>query len=188
MTAQIGEKLFYHGKEYRMASEPPVLSPALKNYGIDFIGNCTACWRGYLGKWEIKDDKLFLKEIAGTADVTDLTKYKAGKLQLKKLLKLGEINAKQYGKLLEKLRKEFTEQKEINIQFLYQTNDPVFADWFTGVIRVPMGEMLQYVHMDYYSVFEEDMFLEFLKGILINQQVVKNKRPPKRNNHEKAVG
>ena len=171
MTAQIGEKLFYKGKEYRMASEPPVISPALKNYEINFIGNCTACWRGYFGTWVVTDDKLFLKEISGVADVTDLTKYKAGKLQLKKLLKQGEITAKQHPKLLEKLREEFTEQKEINIQFLYQTNDPVFADWFTGVIRVPTGEMLEYVHMGYYSVFGEDMFLEFSKGILIKNKL-----------------
>jgi hypothetical protein len=175
MTAQIGEKLFYKGKEYRMASEPPILSPALKNYEINFIGNCTACWRGYFGKWEIKDEKLFLKEISGVAEVTDMTKYKEGKHQLKKLMKQGEITSKQYGKLLEKLREEVTEQKEINIHFLYQTSEPVFADWFTGEIRVPMGEMLQYVHMDYYSVFEEDMFLEFSKGILIKAQIVNNR-------------
>jgi hypothetical protein len=184
MTAQIGEKLFYKGKEYRMASEPPVISPGLKNYGINFIGNCTACWRGYFGKWEIKDDKLFLKEISGMADVTDLAKYKAGKLQLKKRLIQGEITAKQHAKLLEKLREEFTEQKEINIQFLYQASEPVFADWFTGVIRVPMGEMLKYVHMDYFSVYEEDMFLEFIKGILIKTQVVNNERDKIPNNQK----
>ena len=107
-----------------------------------------------------------LKRLSGVAEVTDLAKYKAGKLQLKKLLIQGEITSKQHGKLLEKLREEVTEQKEINIQFLYQTSEPVFADWFTGVIRVPMGEMLEYVHMDYFSVFEEDMFLEFSKGFL----------------------
>jgi hypothetical protein len=104
MTAQIGEKLFYKGKEYTMASELPVLSPALKNYEINFIGNCTACWRGYFGTWEVTDDKLFLKEISGVADVTDLTKYKEGMLQLKKLVKQGEITSKQHGKLLKKLR------------------------------------------------------------------------------------
>jgi hypothetical protein len=187
MTAQIGEKLFYQGKEYRMASEPPVISPALKNYGINFIGNCTACWRGYLGAWEVTDDKLFLKEISGVADVTNLMKYKAGEFQLKKLLMQGEITSKQHGNLLEKLREEVTEHKEIDIQFLYQTNAPVFADWFTGVIRVPMGEMLEYVHMDYYSVFEEDMFLEFIKGILIKTQVVNNERYKNPNNQKKAL-
>ena len=176
MTAQIGEKLFYQGKEYRMASEPQVISPAIKKYEINFIGNCTACWRGYFGKWEIKDDKLFLKEISGVAEVTDLAKYKAGRIQLRKLLKQGGIAAKQHGKLLEKLREEFTEQKEIDIQFLYQTSEPVFADWFTGVLRVPRGEMLEYVHMDYFSVFEEDMFFEFSNGILQGMKVVKNGR------------
>jgi hypothetical protein len=176
MTAQIGEKLFYQGKEYTMASEPPVLSPEMKKYEINFIGDCTACWRGYFGKWEVRDDKLFLTEISGVADVTDMTKYKAGKLKQKKLLKLGKITSKQHAKLLEKLRDEVTEQKEINIQFLFQTNEPVFADWFTGVIRVPQGEMLQYVHMDYFSVFEEDLFFEFSNGKLQGMKVVKNGR------------
>jgi hypothetical protein len=187
MTAQIGEKLFYQGKEYGMASEPQVISPELKNYEINFIGNCTACWRGYFGTWEVTDDKLFLKEISGVADVTDMTKYKEGKHQLKKLLKQGEITSKQHAKLLEKLRAEVTEQKVIDIQFLYQTSEPVFADWFTGVIRVPMGEMLQYVHMDYFSVFGEDMFLEFIKGILIKTQVVNNERHKNTANQKKGL-
>jgi hypothetical protein len=31
--------------------------------------------------------------------------------------------------------------------------EPLLADWFTGVLRVPRGEMLAYVHMGFGSVY-----------------------------------
>ncbi|MAQ69691.1 MAG: hypothetical protein CMD23_01175 [Flavobacteriales bacterium] len=47
-----------------MATEP--LSSYLKNRkDIDFVFHSTACWRGYLGTWEIRDRKLFLIDFKG---------------------------------------------------------------------------------------------------------------------------
>ena len=64
MTAQIKEILFYKGQRQLMATEP--LSTYLKNRkDIDFTFHSTACWRGYLGTWEIKDSKLFLIDLKG---------------------------------------------------------------------------------------------------------------------------
>ncbi|CAA6606112.1 conserved hypothetical protein [Rhodospirillaceae bacterium LM-1] len=53
--------------------------------------------------------------------------------------------------------------------------DGVFAVWYSGVIRCPRGERLQYVHMSYLSQYEEDLFLEFEKGVLVKQWVVDNR-------------
>lgn len=33
-----------------------------------FESNCTALWRGYVGSWEIVDDRLYLVELSGTLE------------------------------------------------------------------------------------------------------------------------
>jgi hypothetical protein len=52
--------------------------------------------------------------------------------------------------------------------------DGVFAHWYTGELRCPMGEMLNYVHMGYASTYEQDLFLEIEKGVVINERIEGN--------------
>ena len=52
----------------------------------------------------------------------------------------------------------------------------VFADWFNGEIRIPQGELLQYIHMGYESIFEKDLILKFKKGVLIDERVIDNRQ------------
>ena len=40
----------------------------------------------------------------------------------------------------------------------------MFADWYSGTLRVPLGEMLAYVHGGFASTFERDMFIEIVRG------------------------
>jgi hypothetical protein len=63
MTAQLRERLLYKNQEYEMAAEPlnEYLSK-LPEKNI-FFGFSTDCWRGYIGNWEIRDDKLFLVKL-----------------------------------------------------------------------------------------------------------------------------
>ncbi len=65
-TAQVGERLLYKGETNRLCTLP--LEPYLKerNLRIYVFGPprkvvvTTACWRGYIGTWQIKDDFLWL--------------------------------------------------------------------------------------------------------------------------------
>jgi hypothetical protein len=50
----------------------------------------------------------------------------------------------------------------------------VFADWFTGTLRVPKGEQLKYVHMGYASVYERENLFEIVNGKLTGSKVVDN--------------
>jgi hypothetical protein len=52
--------------------------------------------------------------------------------------------------------------------------DGVFAHWYTGELRCPMGGLLDYVHGGYASIYEKDLFLRFEKGILISERIVEN--------------
>jgi hypothetical protein len=47
-------------------------------------------------------------------------------------------------------------------------SNKVFANWFSEIIVRPKGKLVQYVHMGYGSIYEEEMFYEFESGVLKN--------------------
>ena len=132
MTAQVHETLIYDGNETSMAFCPPLPenNPRVKMLTDEEIEEddasgivfSTACWRQYIGTWEIKGGRFYLRGIEG--------RYQLG------------------------------------------GSEPLFADWFTGVLRIPRGEMLQYVHMGYGSVFEEEVHVKIEQGVVTNTKVV----------------
>lgn len=131
MTAQFYEKLLYNGEEFFMAAVP--FRNYLKNNNITIPdADCTACWRGYVGKWEIVNDKLFLisLNVLGNRSIT-LNSYFPGKTK-------------------------------------------VFADWYSGEIRIPIGELLEYEHHGFGSIYEKDLFFVIENGTLVKQYEVDN--------------
>lgn len=55
--------------------------------------------------------------------------------------------------------------------------DGVFANWYSGKLRLPQGELLKYAHGGYGSIYESDMFLTIKKGILTKVEVCHNANP-----------
>ena len=116
-----------------MAFCPPLPEndPRVIELKDDEINDCdfvfsSACWRQYIGTWEIKDGKVYLVNILG--------RYK----------------------LLE--------------------NTGIYADWFTGIIRIPQGEVLKYVHMGYGSIYEHEIHIKIEKGMVIESQTIDNRK------------
>lgn len=60
MTAQFGEHLRYQGEDMTMATEPLEAWFAMGAERPWFGSVCSAMWRGYIGSWEIVDDRLYL--------------------------------------------------------------------------------------------------------------------------------
>lgn len=56
--------------------------------------------------------------------------------------------------------------------------DRVFAHWYSGVLRRPMGPLLHYVHGGYSSVYERDQFITMRKGLTIATTLVDNREVP----------
>jgi hypothetical protein len=69
-----------------------------------------------------------------------------------------------------------TKDKQVDLNYLFPGENEVFADWFNGEIRIPQGELLQYIHMGYESIFEKDLILKFKKGVLIDERVIDNRQ------------
>ncbi len=65
MTAQISEKLLFEGEKHAMCTNPLGDYCALGGELPRFASNCTALWRGYVGTWEIINDRLYLIELHG---------------------------------------------------------------------------------------------------------------------------
>lgn len=53
--------------------------------------------------------------------------------------------------------------------------EPLFADWFSGVLRIPQGEMLLYVHMGYGSVYEQEVHIKIENGVVIETRTIDNR-------------
>jgi hypothetical protein len=65
MTAQFAERLRYQGEDVSMCTTPLSCYFAMGGFGPRFKFDCTALWRGYVGSWEIVDDRLYLTGLSG---------------------------------------------------------------------------------------------------------------------------
>lgn len=65
MTVQTQERLHYKGEELEISGEPLAQYFSLSGDEPDFQVTSSACWRGYVGHWEVIDDRLYLIGIEG---------------------------------------------------------------------------------------------------------------------------
>jgi hypothetical protein len=42
--------------------------------------------------------------------------------------------------------------KSVGMDYLFPGQDKVLADWFSGVLRLPHGEIIRYIHQEYDSI------------------------------------
>lgn len=144
MTVQVKERIYYKG-ELRYTNDYP-LDEYIKLFMLEMksksitdihkpvlIYKSTACWRGYEGTWEIRDNKLYL------IDLNDYPKS----------------------------------SRPFGMDALFPNQTEVFADWFTGEIRIPHGEILISI---FYGpdTHEENHILKFQDGYLIDSKIVDN--------------
>jgi hypothetical protein len=137
VTAQVPEQLILDGVRTWMAFCPPlpqghprIVEPADddRNGGSDDVAvtRSTACWRRYVGTWEIRQGRLYLIRLVGQYELAGV--------------------------------------------------GPLFADWFTGVLRIPRGEVLLYVHMGFGSLHEEELHIRIEAGVVVDRRIVDNRR------------
>ncbi|MBL0421879.1 hypothetical protein JI739_16135 [Ramlibacter sp. AW1] len=139
MTAQITERLVYKGQDLPLCTEPLECYFSAGRARPCFESDCTALWRGYVGRWEIAGDRLYLTALQGL-------------LEDGSLASLGVLFPHSHGR--------------------------VFAEWYSGTLRVPMGRQIEYVHMGYASRYEKDLFLKIDQGVLKSKWMQRNVPAP----------
>jgi len=60
-------------------------------------------------------------------------------------------------------------------RFQLRQGEPILADWFSGVLRIPKGEMLQYVHMGFGSVYEQEVHIKIKNGVVVTTRLIDNR-------------
>lgn len=129
MTAQVDEILIFNGKKTPISFHPPLPNSHPSVLKVDqqdvkkinpVIGS-TACWRGYIGTWEIQNDQLYLVDIAGCYQMID--------------------------------------------------SNPIFADWVSGLIRVPQGKLV-YSERSGAKIYEQEIYLRIEQGKVIESTII----------------
>jgi len=134
MTFQTQEKLFYNGKTYYLETEPLDSLFELMGDGKPvLVAQSSGCWRGYVGTWEIENDRLFLIDFKGHT----------------------------------------TDYVEVSMDFLFLNPKKVFAEWFTGEIKIPQGKSRVIAYGIYR--YEKYWYLEFNKGVLVGSREEEDK-------------
>ena len=137
MTLQILDTVTYNGEDFCTYNEPFKKYNDTLDYKhrLRFYPPHTALWKGYVGRWSIKNDHLYLINF------------------------IGHINDK----------------GEVGLDYIFPKQKEVFAEWFTGsLILVTADQLLN--HYNVGNEFSQDeIYLEFDKGILQSSYIVNSK-------------
>lgn len=64
---------------------------------------------------------------------------------------------------------DFERRSEDRLSTLFPGKKAILVDWYTGVLVIPRGKRLRYVHMGYGSTYERYVLLEIRKGRLVGR-------------------
>ena len=144
-TAQMPDKIIYKGNEYKL--------------------NCNPLER-FFEKHPEKRPKTNCQSTALWRGYVATFEVKDGNLFL------NDIKIEYYDSN-DKEMKSSKWKSVINDIFPNQKN--IKVDWFTGLLVIPDGKMVDYVHMGYSSTFEKYNILEIHKGSLTKEKHFNNK-------------
>lgn len=141
-TAQYPDNIIYEGKEYKLHtnSMEPYFAKHPDKRPASEISS-SALWRGYTATFELKSKVLMLKDIR--IMYADKKKEEL------------EDYSMSWKSVKDKL---IPKGKELKI------------DWFSGILVLPHGEMVDNVHMGYGSTFSHYILLEITQGKLTGKR------------------
>jgi len=142
MAAQIPDIIVIDGVTQELYSNPLEQYWIVKKIRRPLFVASVICKRGYVATWEIIDRNLVLKNIEGKFE-------------------------RPYFLFWKKIR--YCSIKNI---FKKTSIKDAIATWYTGKIRVPLGNRILYVHHDYESRFEQEMILTIDHGKVIKSIVL----------------
>ncbi|MCC7166586.1 MAG: hypothetical protein IT565_03365 [Rhodospirillales bacterium] len=139
MTAQIADSIDIDGERLALFAEPLESYFAGHPPRPTFRPTSTANWRGYVASWRIRDNKLYITAIEGR--ICEPSRAAPHDPQCP--------------------------SQPATLQSLFRTQETeVFADWFSGTLRVPKGAMTDYVHMGYERRHEFDLLITIERGVV----------------------
>ncbi len=154
MTAQLPDEIVYRGSRYALFANPLEAYFSAANPRPAFLMLSTANRRGYIAEWEIADDRLFLVALTGKVRLESMPIPSEGGARHP------HWHAGDCG------------DGPFFLTDLFPQGGPVPADWYTGVLKLPVGRMAKYVHAHYASRYESYIFLTITQGRLTNVEQI----------------
>ena len=147
MTAQQTDQILIDGVQKLLFTNP--LDAYCERYRRDIIflqdHPNTACWRGYVAEWEIDEGMLFLLKVVGNIS------YKG---------RGSDYNI-------------FHDKVPATLSGIFgPVRERVPAKWYSGELRIPCGEMIEYVHAGYGSRFPKYLLIPVVNGVCGQQKFV----------------
>jgi hypothetical protein len=194
MTAQISDRIWLEGENRSLCTLPlSVLFNAMPKRPR-FVAPNTANRRGYQATWKIKNDRLFLVALLGRLDPAqhfdadrdpETVKGKKSWCDVISALDVLPVGAK--GERISQSQHLLIDDSagevdpkiagEITIEQLMKTDagTPLPADWYSGLLRVPTGATIEYVHGGFLSMTEFDLIIEIDRGEVRRRWTIDNR-------------
>src|SRR5262249_27159083 len=157
----------------------------------------TANWRGYVASWKIENDRLWLIGLEGRLqnkqqsitdnetpkEIENPKEYHQNTISRIETLPLNRFGIRQsdenwFGHLIHDDNGvvDLDAASRIKLDELFRSDEtPVHAAWYSGLLRIPTGELMNYVHGGFYSEYETDLIVEIDAGMVRGQWVIDNK-------------
>ena len=69
--------------------------------------------------------------------------------------------------------KSFSQRKkDMNLETLFPGKKKVFAEWFSGEIKIIDGKLIKHVNVGYESIFEKYIILDVKKGVVKKETIM----------------
>ena len=115
MTTQFPDTVIYNGETYHTESFRcgDLFAPYLEKHHIKLFANCSALWRGYIAKWKIENNMLFLTDIRA-----NVHEFKEN---------ANNADDKTFDLL----------EGYVGLDYFFPSNDKmIFADWVSGCLPI----------------------------------------------------
>lgn len=187
MTAQVSDHLRFG----RDGERRPLFTNPLQNFlqregigpridGMGFLS--TANYRGYVATFVLHDGRLWLEHLATDGRSVLVAKQRQrwvptadGRGQEKEVEAKASFEAR--AAVVDPQRRPFTVEGLFppEMEGVMRDDDGrVLADWYSGELRVPLGDMVQYVHAGYVSQYERDRLIMIQSGSVVREWTREN--------------
>jgi len=186
MTAQIHELLIYEGEETSMAFCPPIPMEHPRVTVLLEMEEIRRIWGGefnFRNLWK-KKPKYLTKRILSykrpPLTFLEWFTYKNPLHRLRRISKDFQFSTGCWrcyqGKW--EIRDQRFYLVDLKGRLRLEEGPPLFAEWFTGTLRIPKGKRLHYVHMGFGSVYEEEIHVKIENGVVVEKKVIDNRNSP----------
>ncbi|KRB15440.1 hypothetical protein ASD99_11390 [Mesorhizobium sp. Root695] len=196
MTAQVSDRIELDGRSFPLEVLPLEVLFRLSLQSPEFVPGNSANWRGYVASWKIENDQLWLTKLDGEYRLPeanpraqtfdqDVGRIRSHQVLIDRLDALPEGPAGIYeasesfnGASIPEdngfVARSPAERIPIEEMLSFATK-PRFAHWYTGLLRIPQGEMIKYVHGGFFSLNEFDLIIEISSGRAGRRWLLNNK-------------